>query len=157
MKSIIYDIDCLIYFLKIDRADLLEKEFDQIIISNKVHNTISNPSIPEYIRKSLKDLIDSGFVKIEEISLNTAVFDLYYEIINNHENEILGEGEASTIALASKSKRPIAYNHPSIIEDYLKKYDLKCLKTNDILERLLSKDIISKKEYLEIINEIHNK
>ena len=155
MKSIIYDVNCLFYFLKINRINLLKKEFKKIIISNKVYNTLSNPSIPSVIRDNLNSLIDEGFVKIEEITLNTDTFDLYYQITNDNKNEILGEGEASSIALAVTNNRKIAYNNPKIISKYLKEYDLKCITINDILDSLYKKDFIDDNELSEIINEIN--
>ena len=78
--KIIYDIDCLLYFLKIKRTDLLEELFSHIVISNKVFNSLNNPSIPDFIKDKLNDLVDKEFVKVEEISYNTKTFDIYYEI-----------------------------------------------------------------------------
>ena len=146
MKTI-YDIDCLLYFLKIERADLLEKEFNTIVISNKLLRSLNNPSISQYIKDELELLVDKGFVKVEEISYNTKTFDIYYEIINDHKNQILGDDEASTIAIAIKNNGTIAYRNPEAISDYLKKYDLKCISLNDILDSMLKKDLITKEEY----------
>ena len=143
----IYDIDCLLYFLKIKRADLLEAEFNHIVISNKVFNSLNNPSIPDFIKDNLNDLVDKGFVKVEEISYNTKTFDIYYEIKEDHKNQVLGDGEASSIAIAIKNNGIIAYNNPDAIKDYLEKYDLKCITVEDILKDLLKKGIISQEEF----------
>ena len=113
--KIIYDIDCLLYFLKIKRTDLLEELFSHIVISNKVFNSLNNPSIPDFIKDKLNDLVDKEFVKVEEISYNTKTFDIYYEIKNDKKNQILGDGEASSIALAIKNKGVVAYNNPKIL------------------------------------------
>ena len=143
----IYDIDCLLYFLKMKRTDLLEAEFNHIVISNKVFNSLNNPSIPDFIKDNLNDLVDKGFVKVEEISYNTRTFDIYYEIKEDHKNQILGDGEASSIAIAIKNNGIIAYNNPDAIKDYLEKYDLKCITVEDILKDLLKKGIISQEEF----------
>ncbi|WP_407462240.1 nucleic acid-binding protein [Methanobrevibacter sp.] len=143
----IYDIDCLLYFLKIKRADLLEAEFNHIVISNKVFNSLNNPSIPDFIKDNLNDLVDKGFVKVEEISYNTKTFDIYYEIKEDHKNQVLGDGEASSIAIAIKNNGIIAYNNPDAIKDYLEKYNLKCITVEDILKDLLKKGIISQAEF----------
>ena len=74
--KIIYDIDCLLYFLKIKRTDLLEELFSHIVISNKVFNSLNNPSIPDFIKDKLNDLVDKEFVKVEEISYNTKTFGI---------------------------------------------------------------------------------
>ncbi len=143
----IYDIDCLLYFLKMKRTDLLEAEFNHIVISNKVFNSLNNPSIPDFIKDNLNDLVDKGFVKVEEISYNTKTFDIYYEIKEDHKNQVLGDGEASSIAIAIKNNGIIAYNNPDAIKDYLEKYDLKCITVEDILKDLLKKGIISQEEF----------
>ena len=144
MKSIVFNIDCLLNFLKVKRSDLLEKEFKYIIISNKVYNTLSNPSISQYIRDDLNSLIEKKFIRIEEINLNTDAFELYYNIVNNYDKEILGEGEASSIALAVKNNKTLAFNNQNLIETYLKEYDIKCINTKYILNNLLENEIISK-------------
>ena len=150
MKTI-YDIDCLLYFLRIERTDLLEDEFDRIVISNKVFNSLNNPTIPSFIKDKLNELVEKGFVKTEEISYNTEAFDIYYKLIDNHRNQILGDGEASSIALAIKNKGVIAYNNPDAIKYYLKKYGLKCITLEDIFNDLLKKGIISEKEYKNLL------
>ena len=146
MKTI-YDIDCLLYFLKIERTDLLEARFNKIVISNKVFNSLNNPSIPDFIKDNLNDLVDKGFVKVEEISYNTETFDIYYKIKESPKNQFLGDGEASSIAIAIKNKGVIAYNNPNAIKYYLEKYDLKCITLEDIFNDLIKKGIISEKEY----------
>ena len=155
MKSIVFNIDCLLNFLKVKRSDLLEEEFRYIIISNKVYNTLSNPSISQYIRDDLNSLIEKKFIRIEEINLNTDAFELYYNIVNNYDKEILGDGEASSIALAVKNNKTLAFNNQNLIETYLKEYNIKCINTKDILNNLLEKEIISKNEYNEILEELN--
>ena len=154
--KIIYDIDCLLYFLRNERTDLLEEEFDRIIISNKVFNSLNNPSIPEYIKGPLNVLVDKGFVKVEEISLNTKTFDIYYKIINDYKNQVLGDGEASSIAIAIKNKGTIAYNNPSVISEYLDKYNLKCITLDDIIKDLYKSEKISKKEFESLLDNLES-
>ncbi len=151
MKTI-YDIDCLLYFLKIERTDLLEELFNHIVISNKVFNSLNNPSIPDFIKDNLNNLVDKEFVKVEEISFNTETFDIYYEIKNDYKNQVLGDGEASSIAIAIKNNGVIAFNNPDAIRNYLEKYNLRCITLEDIFNDLFKKGIISQKEmekYLE--------
>ena len=102
MKSIFYDIDCLVSFLLIDRLDVLKNVFDKIYMSNKVFELYTNPSISSDIRNGINELVREEFIKIEEISLNTNEFDIYYSLINDGKTDkYIGKGEASTIALAS--------------------------------------------------------
>ena len=155
MKTI-YDIDCLLYFLKIGRTDLLEARFNKIIISNKVFNSLNNPSIPDFIKDNLNDLVDKGFVKVEEISYNTETFDIYYKIKEGHKNQVLGDGEASSIAIAIKNNGTIAYNNPSAISKYLKKYNLKCITLEDILKDLFKKGTISEEEFENLLSKFNS-
>ena len=154
--KIIYDIDCLLYFLKMKRTDLLEEEFDRIVISNKVFNSLNNPTIPDFIKDKLNELVEEGFVKSEEISYNTETFDIYYELIDDHKNQILGDGEASSIAIAIKNKGTIAYNNPTAISEYMERYDLKCITLEDILNDLLKQKTISKEEYNELLSKFNS-
>ena len=154
--KIIYDIDCLLYFLKMKRTDLLEEEFDRIVISNKVFNSLNNPTIPDFIKDKLNELVEEGFVKSEEISYNTETFDIYYELIDDHKNQILGDGEAPSIAIAIKNKGTIAYNNPTAISEYMERYDLKCITLEDILNDLLKKKTISKEEYNELLSKFNS-
>ena len=154
--KIIYDIDCLLYFLKVERTDLLEDEFDRIVISNKVFNSLNNPSIPDFIKEQLNILVDKEFVKVEEISYNTDTFDIYYELINENKDQILGAGEAASIAIAIKNKGIIAYNNPDAIKDYLEKCDLKCITLEDMLNALFKKGTLSKKEFEELFSKSNN-
>ena len=126
---------------------MLEEEFNKIVISNKVFNSLNNPSISDSIKDNLNGLVDKEFVKVEEISFNTETFDIYYEIKNDHKNQVLGDGEASSIAIAIKNNGIIAYNNPNAIKDYLDKYGLRCITLEDIFNDLLKKGIISKEEY----------
>ena len=154
--KIIYDIDCLLYFLKMKRTDLLEEEFDRIVISNKVFNSLNNPTIPDFIKDKLNELVEEGFVKSEEISYNTETFDIYYELIDDHKNQILGDGEASSIAIAIKNKGTIAYNNPTAISEYMERYDLKCITLEDILNEKKKKKTISKEEYNELLSKFNS-
>ena len=116
MKSIFYDIDCLVSFLLIDR-------FDKVYMSNKVFEIYTNPSIASDIRDGIKDLVLEDFIKVEEISLNTSEFDIYYSLINDKKTDrYIGKGEASTIALAVKHHAIVLCNDCRNAGVYLKKY-----------------------------------
>ena len=154
--KIIYDIDCLLYFLRIKRTDLLEAEFDRIVISNKVFNSLNNPSIPDFIKEQLNIIVEKEFVKVEEISYNTKAFDIYYELIDENKDQILGSGEASSIAIAVKNNGTIAYTNPDAIKDYLEKYDLRCITLEDMLNALFKKGTLSKKEFEELLSKSNN-
>ena len=155
MKSIFYDIDCLVSFLLIDRLDVLKSVFDKVYMSNKVFEIYTNPSIASDIRDGIKDLVLEDFIKVEEISLNTSEFDIYYSLINDNKTDrYLGKGEASTIALAVKHHAIVLCNDCSNAGFYLKKYGLKSLNTSDILKRAYQKKIISLDEAEDIWREM---
>ena len=155
MKSIFYDIDCLVSFLLIDRLDVLKSVFDKVYMSNKVFEIYTNPSIASDIRDGIKDLVLEDFIKVEEISLNTSEFDIYYSLINDKKTDrYIGKGEASTIALAVKHHAIVLCNDCRNAGVYLKKYGLKSLNTSDILKRAYQKKIISLDEAEDIWREM---
>ena len=148
LKSVYYDIDCINSFLIIDRVDLLKSAFSRIHVSNQTIEIYSNPSLSEELRDKFNELIYSGFVKKEEINLNTDIFALYHFLVDNKENgnKFIGKSEASTIALASNSNSVILSNNPENISAYLEKYDIKTLNSGDILIKLCQKKVIDKEE-----------
>ena len=151
MKSIFYDIDCLVSFLLIHRLDVLKNVFDKIYMSNKVFELYTNPSISSDIRDGINELVRDEFIKIEEICLNTDEFDIYYSLINDGKKDrYIGKGEASTIALAVKHKAIVLCNDCENVGFYLEKYSLKSLNTADIIKRAYQKRIITKDDAEEI-------
>ena len=135
--------------------DVLKSVFDKVYMSNKVFEIYTNPSIASDIRDGIKDLVLEDFIKVEEISLNTSEFDIYYSLINDKKTDrYIGKGEASTIALAVKHNAIVLCNDCRNAGVYLKKYGLKSLNTSDILKRAYQKKIISLDEAEDIWREM---
>lgn len=140
-------MDCLVSFLLIDRLDVLKSVFDKIYMSNKVFDIYTNPSISSDIRDGIKGLVREEFIKVEEISLNTSEFDIYYSLINDRKTDkYIGKGEASTIALAVKHNAIVLCNDCRNVGFYLEKYGLKSLNTADIIKRAYQKKILNMDE-----------
>ena len=84
MKVVIADTSCLIVYDKIQRLDILRKTFPELIITQQVREEFG--TLPDWLNISI----------IEEKD------ELYLELLNT-----LGQGEASSIALASQMKNSL--------------------------------------------------
>lgn len=84
MKVVIADTSCLIVYDKIQGLDILRKTFSELVITQQVREEFG--VLPDWLNVSV----------IEEKD------ELYLELLNN-----LGQGEASSIALASQMKNSL--------------------------------------------------
>ena len=84
MKVVIADTSCLIVYDKIQGLDILRKTFSELVITQQVREEFG--VLPDWLNVSV----------IEEKD------ELYLKLLNN-----LGQGEASSIALASQMKNSL--------------------------------------------------
>lgn len=79
------------------------------------------------------------------IDFGTEAYDVYYQLTAKPElgHEIIGKGEASSIALAKQHDGIIASNNLKDISLYVKEIRLKHLTTGDILLAALEKGYIT--------------
>jgi len=157
VKSVFYDIDCLFSFLKVDKVDLLEETFSKIIISTNIYESFNNPSFSHVFKEKIDTLISKGFVKIEDISLNTDVFNHYYSLINEYNGKAIGKGEASIIALACKNNGTILCNNYENISFHIDKYNLKYITTGEIILQLYNNKTIKFDEAFTIWKQMIDK
>lgn len=126
-KQIFYDTDCLSSFLEINDWSILEHLFDEITIPNAVHEEFTRlpPSSP--IIKNLEILIDTNFVKIEDINPFSNTYDIYRDIEKEYEmlnGKFLGEGEAEAMALVVSNDGILASNNFTDIKYFVDKYQM---------------------------------
>lgn len=129
-KQIFYDTDCLSSFLEIGDWSILEHLFDEITIPNAVYEEFTRlpPSSP--IIKNLDILIDTNFVKIEDISPFSNIYDIYRDIrkeYEHNEGKLLGDGEAEAMALVVSKNGILASNNFRDIKDFVDKYEMALL------------------------------
>ena len=127
----------IIFFAKIRRFDILERLYERIIIPNEVKEELLFGNKP-----------DSEIV-------NEAIFKgkLIVKSPGKLLNFSLGKGESSAISLAIELKMPL------IIDDYAgfrtaQSLNVEALRTPSVIFSAVKKKLISKKEALDIINNI---
>jgi len=110
-KPIFYDTDCLSSFLGVNKINILEKLYSQIIISTTVKEEFFNPSTPDIIKEILQKCINKNYVQIKGLEYDSKEFNIYYELHTSSEGEKDGKGELTTIALAKTYNGIIASNN----------------------------------------------
>ena len=146
-KSIYFDSDILSAFLEINRTDLLENEFSQIIISDVVKEELFNPNTPQIIKSNLQNLLDKDFVEVIKVEIDSDEFEYIFLFeIDPINGKIIGEGESATIALAILNEGVVASNNLKDICVYINKYDLSYITIPMILVNSYNDDLINKKE-----------
>lgn len=153
-KPLFYDTDCLSSFLGVNRADLLQRLFSKIIISQQVKDEFDNEETPSKIKERLKLLIDDKFVEIKEIYLSSKEGNTYFELKSEYED--IGKGELSVLALAITYNGVIASNNLKDICKLIRKYELEHITSAVILFKCFENDFISMEETEQIWQEMLN-
>lgn len=85
---------------------------------------------------------------VVELSSGTEEFDLYYKLTENPDegHKIIGDGEASSIALAKVKNGIVASNNFNDILTYINEYSLEYTTTADILVDAYKKGIIDENQ-----------
>lgn len=83
-----------------------------------------------------------------EIPLNSQAYTDYFKMTQNPDtnHKIIGNGEASCLALAKQNKGIIASNNLRDISEYLKEYKVKHLSTADIMIEAYKLNYITEKD-----------
>ncbi len=155
-KPIFYDTDCLSSFLGVNKINILEKLYSQIIISTTVKEEFFNQSTPNPIKERLQNCINKNYVQIKDLELDSKEFNTYYELYTSLEGENDGKGELTTIALAKTYNGIIASNNLKDICKYIKKFNLKHITTSVILQTSYKKGHITLNEACETWNKMIN-
>lgn len=140
-KPIFSDTDCLSCFISINRTDILEKLFDNIIIPQFVYEEFAVASNKNLIKK-IDELISKEFLEVKNLTTRTELMN-YINFKKNYSKRPLGKGEASAITLAIMYNGIIASNNTRDVIVLVKEYDIEWIKTGDILKQALDKKIIS--------------
>ena len=152
MKPIFYDADVLSCFLAIQDVSILKSLFDKIIISYDVFNELKRASL---FVNDMRKLINEGFIEICDYTSNQKMENFVYLLSNGYLlNRCIGRGEASAIALAVKYNGIIASNNTKDIIDAINKFNIKRIKTGDILVKALNEGIITEDEGNKIWNDM---
>lgn len=146
IKSLFFDTDCLSAFLWVKSENLLVKLYPgKIIIPKQVYDELSSPGI-SHLKARVDELLAKSQISIAEISVGTDIFDLYYQLTvkpaNGH--QIIGKGEAASLALAYFNDGIIASNNLRDIILYVNEFNLNHITTGDILIEAYNKKYTKK-------------
>lgn len=156
-KQIFYDTDCLSSFLGISDWSILKHLFDEIIIPKEVCNEFMSLPSSSHITQNLQILIDSNFVKVEDISPFSNTYDIYRDLKKEFEqnhSKLLGDGEAEAMALAVSNDGILASNNFSDIKYYVDKYEMPLLTSAYMICISVDDGFISMEKASDIWNQM---
>lgn len=134
-KDIFIDTDCISAFLWVGNESLLSKLYPgRIVIPKPVYDEIDRPTLA-WMKARVDSMITAGNLTVVDLTLGTEEFDLYYKLTESPDegHKIIGDGEASSIALAKAKNGIVASNNFNDILTYINEYSLEYTTTADIL------------------------
>ena len=134
-KDIFIDTDCISAFLWVGNESLLSKLYPgRIVMPKPVYDEIDRPALA-WMKKRVDIMIAAGNLTVVNLISGTEEFDLYYKLTENpgEGHKSIGDGEASSIALAKVRNGIVASNNFSDILTYIEEYSLEYTTTADML------------------------
>lgn len=112
-----------------------------------VYDEINRPNL-SWMKMRVDSMINDGKLMVVDLVAGTEEFDLYYKLTENPDegHMIIGEGEASSIALAKVRKGIVASNNFKDILSYINKYSLEYTTTADILVEAYKRGLIDENQ-----------
>lgn len=147
-KDIFIDTDCISAFLWIRNESLLSKLYPgRIIMPKPVYDEIDRPTLA-WMKERVDNMISAGKLTVVELTVGTDESELYYKLTQNPDigHKIIGDGEASAIALAKVKNGIVASNNFNDILTYIKEYSLEYTTTADMLVDAFRQSIIDENE-----------
>lgn len=147
-KDIFIDTDCISAFLWVGNESLLSQLYPgRVIMPKPVYDEIDRPTLA-WMKTRVDSMISAGKLMVVELSSGTEEFDLYYKLTENPDagHKIIGDGEASSIALAKVKNGIVASNNFKDIMTYIKEYSLEYTTTADILVDAYKNGIIDENQ-----------
>ena len=144
IKDIFIDTDCLSSFLWVGYENLLSQLYPgRLIIPKPVYEEINRPVL-SWMRVRVDSMINSGNLTMMELLFETKEFELYYKLTEKPDkgHKIIGNGEASSIALAVSRNGIVASNNFNDTLSYINEYSLEYTTTADILVDAYKRGII---------------
>ena len=141
-----FDTDCISAFLWVNHQNILAKLYPgRIIISQQVYDELCY--VPE-LKYKVANMLANDDVKLMDIDYGTPEYDDFEEMTQHPPNEfkIIGNGEASAIALVRAHGGVIASNNTRDIYYYVEKYNLNTVSTGDILVEAYKRNLITEEE-----------
>lgn len=147
-KDIFIDTDCISAFLWVGNESLLPRLYPgRIIMPKPVYDEIDRPNLA-WMKARVDSMIAAGSLTVVELISGTEEFDLYYKLTENPDegHKIIGDGEASSIALAKARNGIVASNNFNDILTYINEYSLEYTTTANILVDAYKQGIIDEEQ-----------
>lgn len=144
-EPLFFDNDCIAAFLWVEEQSILAQMYPgRIIIPKPVYDELSVPSVA-HLRERIDAMILSGQAQIVSLLVDSEEYKLYWQMTQTPENgrKVIGNGEASCLALAIEKDGIIASNNLRDIRDYIQEYSLKHITTGDIMVEAYSAGLIT--------------
>ena len=158
-KEIFIDTDCISAFLWVENESLLEKLYPgRIVMPRPVYEEMNRPNLA-WMKLRIDSMVENGSLRIVELNDGTEEFELYYKMTENPDagHAVIGNGEASAIALAKTQKGIVASNNFRDILGYIKEYSLDYTTTADILVDAYNRNVIDEDQGNKIWNDMLKK
>lgn len=147
-KELFIDTDCISAFLWVGNESLLSQLYPgKVVMPKPVYDEITRPNL-SWMKTRVDSMVNDGKLTIVGLTAGTEEFDLYYKLTENPDegHKIIGEGEASSIALAKVKNGIVASNNFKDIMSYINKYSLEYTTTADILVDAYNQGIIDESQ-----------
>lgn len=147
-KELFIDTDCISAFLWVENESLLSQLYPgRVVIPKPVYDEIDRPSL-SWMKTRIDSMISAGKLTVVELIAGTEEFDLYYKMTENPDegHKVIGDGEASSIALAKAKNGIVASNNFRDILSYINEYSLEYTTTADILVDAYKQGIIDENQ-----------
>lgn len=144
-----FDTDCISAFLWVNNQNILSKLYPgRIIIPQQVYDELQY--VPE-LQYKVANMLANDEVKLMDIEYGSPEYNDFEEM-TQHPNafKIIGNGEASAIALVKIYGGVLASNNTKDINHYIEKFHLISVSTGDILKEAFDRNYITEEEGNEI-------
>ena len=147
-KKIFIDTDCISAFLWVKNESLLTKLYpDRIVMPKPVYDEIDRPQLA-WMKQKVDKMISDGNLVVIDLKAGSEEFDLYYKMTQNPDSgyKIIGDGEASSRALAKVKNGIVASNNFRDILTYINDFGLENKTTGDILVEAYNQGLIDENQ-----------
>lgn len=147
-KKIFIDTDCISAFLWVKNESLLSKLYpDRIVMPKPVYDEIDRPQLA-WMKQRVDKMIRDGNLVVTNLEAGSEEFDLYYKMTQNPDSghKIIGDGEASALAIAKVKNGIVASNNFRDIHTYINEFSLENITTGDILVEAFNQGLIDENQ-----------
>ena len=128
----------------INRTDILQELYEYITIPEYVYGEFLKA--PRDIMDHIEYMIQIDFLKVKDIETDEE-YEVFFKFKRNiYTKKVIGNGEASAMALAKVYDGIVASNNSKDVILTVEVEDISWIKTGDILEEAIDSEIITLKE-----------